>query len=172
MRTKEQFENEIYYGIQKFTSPSEAFKTIRGQWTDDNLACESNIVIMDDETFPHEIFCRAFLKYSEYKLGQITKYECDKALGKRADNITDYLLDFNFFLYSGLNGCFYTSRMEYKDDFVYMWNERQWDIYYELSQLYSFDKLVKDAQTFWKEHDFEISDMDDAQDILGWITYD
>lgn len=169
MRTKEQIENERYYGIQKFTNPSEAFETIRGRWTDENMASESNIVIMDDEAFEKVIFCRAFLKYSEYKLGQITKYECDKALGKRSNIISDYLLDFNFFLYSGLNGCFYTSRMEYKDDSVYMWNERQWDIYYELSQLYSFDKIVKDAQICWKEHDFEISDMNEAQNILWEI---
>ena len=169
MRTKEQIENERYYGIQKFTNPSEAFETIRGRWTDENMASESNIVIMDDEAVEKVIFCRAFLKYSEYKLGQITKYECDKALGKRSNIISDYLLDFNFFLYSGLNGCFYTSRMEYKDDSVYMWNERQWDIYYELSQLYSFDKIVKDAQICWKEHDFEISDMNEAQNILWEI---
>ena len=165
MRTKERFENERIFGIQKFTSPSEAFKTIKGRWTDENVEDCMNIIIMDDEAFGKVIFWRAFLKYCEYKLGKITKSECDYALCK-GTKLSDYLLDFNFFLYSSLSNCFYTSRMEIANDLVYQWNERQWDICSELKDLYSFDVIVKDAQDYWKEHKDEITNIDIAREIL------
>ena len=56
----------------------------------------------------------------------------DDLNGKKITNdskINDYLLDFNFFLYSSNNQRYYTSFMEFKDDFCYLWSERQWSIF-------------------------------------------
>ena len=165
MESIEKLRKERYFGIQKFTNPVEAFKTMKGRWTDENCEDIMNIVIMDDEAFGKVIFCRAFLKYCEYKLGEITKKQCDYDLCK-GTKLSDYLLDFNFFLYSSLSNCFYTSRMEMRDFQLYKWDESQWDICSELKDLYSFDVIVKHAMDYWKVHKDEITNIDIAYEIL------
>jgi hypothetical protein len=48
--------------------------------------------------------------------------------------------------------------MEYKDDFCYLWSERQWDIYVELYETYHFDELVSQALEFIEEHSYLIDE--------------
>ena len=36
MRTQKEFENERYYGLQKFDYPQEAFKVMEGVWGESN----------------------------------------------------------------------------------------------------------------------------------------
>ncbi|MCR4602160.1 MAG: hypothetical protein K5683_01330 [Prevotella sp.] len=80
------------------------------------------------------------------KDGKITWEECSQALDL-SEKVTDYLLDFDFFLYSKFTKCYYTCRMTMKDDLVYMWNKRQWGYYNELSELYSLELLVGKAMS-------------------------
>ena len=84
----------------------------------------------------------------------------------RADDINDHLLDFNFLLYSEKSKSFYTSRMEFKDDFVYMWSHSQWDIFEELRSLYSFDALVSEAERVFNAYYSEIVDEDVIDEII------
>jgi len=132
MRTEKEFEEERFFGIQKFSTPEEAFKVLEGKWGTD--------------AFKKAILIRAVEKYFEYKNGKITWEKCSQALDL-SENVTDYLLDFDFFLYSKFTKCYYTCRMTMKDDLVCMWNKRQWGYYNELSELYSFDLLVEKAMS-------------------------
>ena len=45
MESIEQLKKERFFGIQKFTNPVEAFKTIKGRWTDENCDDMQNIII-------------------------------------------------------------------------------------------------------------------------------
>lgn len=148
MRTKKQFLEERYFGIQKFINANEAFDVIKGEWGENNAAIgQANLVVADDESFRDVIYARAAEKYIDYKEGKITKDECNKAIGIGDSNgtISDYLLDFDFILYSKLNGFYYTCRMSFKQDLVYQWNKRQWGYYNELSELYDFKGIAEDV---------------------------
>ncbi len=87
MRTKEQFENERYYGIQKFETQEEAFKVMNGEWGAPGADVFTKLVIADDEEFPKVILKRAIMKWLEYKYKKITLKECRKSFSQ-----TDYLL--------------------------------------------------------------------------------
>ena len=146
MRTKKEFEDERYFGIQKFTEPMEAFKVMEGRWGESGMDTQTDLLILTDETFRKAILIRAIEKYAEYKNGKISWEECSKALGT-GNEVSDYLLDFDFFLYSKLTKNYYTCRMSFKDDHVTQWNDRQWEYYEELSEFYSFDMIIEKAKS-------------------------
>lgn len=147
MRTQKEFEEERYFGIQKFTDPVEAFKVMEGRWGEYGGVdgTQTDLLVATPKTFKKVILTRAIEKYAEYKDGKIAWEDCSKALGI-GDNVTDYLLDFDFFLYSEQTKSYYTCRMSFKDDFVTEWNKRQWEYYEELYELYSFDLIVEKAR--------------------------
>ena len=144
MRTEKEFEEERYFGLQRFDNPEEAFDVMCGYWGGSVDDCYKELLILTDESFPKVILKRALQKMCDYKLGRISWEDCSKALGL-SQTVSDYLLDFDFFLYSSKSGWYYTCRMSFKDDYVYMWNKRQWRYYEELSDLYSFKKIVGSA---------------------------
>ena len=144
MRSKKEQEEERYFGIQKFETPEEAFKVMEGSWGDRGTDTESSLFICTDEQFEKAIFVRAAEKYIEYKEGKITLEECNRKL-LRNDELTDYLVDFDFFLMSKKANGYFTSRMSFKDDYCNLWNERQWGYFYELLETYSFAANVEEA---------------------------
>lgn len=99
-------------------------------------------------------------------LGQVSKEKFKENLG--LDNkMSDYLLDWNFFLYSSRNQKYYTSLMEFKNNFCHHWSERQWGIYKELYQTYRFDNLIDGAFEFIEEHCYLIDEYgDDSLEII------
>ena len=174
MRTQEQFEAERYFGIQKFSDPYEAFKVMDGNWGKNAEETQSALLVTTDESFRKTIQVRAIEKYVEYKEGKITWEECSRALGI-AEKVTDYLLDFDFFLYSKDTKSYYTCRMSFKDDYVYLWNERQWGYYKELYDLYSFDLIVDKARkmvdSLYEENnnidsDYILEYLEDEEDFM------
>ena len=126
------------YGIQAFDTPEEAFGLMASHWSSRS---EEDMVILNDRQFVRTIGERIIRIVVETMLGRVSKEKCKESLGLGL-KINDYLLDFNFFLYSSNNQRYYTSFMEFKDDFCYLWSERQWSIFDELYQTYYFDKLV------------------------------
>ena len=48
--------------------------------------------------------------------------------------------------------------MEFKDDFCYLWSERQWSIFEELYQTFHFDKLIDGAFEFVETHSYLIDE--------------
>jgi len=81
---------------------------------------------------------------------------------------SDYLLDFNFFHYSEYTGRYYTSRMEYRDDGRYRWDDKQWSIYEELYVVHDFEGLVKTAKRMFEEVEYELEES--GEDAMGYIN--
>ena len=142
------------YGIQAFDTPEEAFGLMAFHWTDRSY---ERMFVLNDRQFIRMIGERIITIIVESILGRVSKEKCKESLGLSI-KVNDYLLDFNFFLYSSTNQRYYTSFMEFKDDFCYLWSERQWDIYVELYETYHFDELVSQALEFIEEHSYLIDE--------------
>ena len=57
--------------------------------------------------------------------------------------------------------------MEFKDDFCYLWSERQWSIFEELYQTYCSDKLVNYGLEFIEGHQYLIDEYgEDGLEII------
>ena len=144
MRTPQEFENERYFGLQKFDNPQDAFKVMEGAWGETNADDNRELHILTDDTFEKAVLLRAIEIRLNYLCGKITEEDNNKAFGYGIVINSD-LLDFDYFLYSHKSSCYYTSRMSFKDDQVHMWNKRQWGYYDELWNAYSFEKLIRKA---------------------------
>jgi len=168
MRTKEEFENERYFGIQKFDTFEEALAVMKGKWGIEALETQSKLLIADDDNFKDAVLLRAIERVCEARLGNLDWEKCKMDLGLSKKKITDYLLDFDFLLYSKKKNCYFTSRMSYKDDHVNEWNKRQWGYYYELSDLYSFPQIAKKSISLVDSYikQYKLNDVDDALDLI------
>ena len=144
------FSEEKIYGIQAFDRPEEAFALLSSNWSVEN---EANMAIVNGNQFVRFLGARIIKIIVNMMLGKVSKDQCYESLGL-ADKTNDYMLDWNFFLYH--NGRFYTSLMEFKDDFCYLWCDRQWDIFQELYETFNFDKLVDLGFEFVERHRYLI----------------
>lgn len=172
--------DQFHFGIQKHDNAQSAFKEMSQEWGDGQCEGFEKITILNDETFEKKIKGRALEMFVKNKYGKLDKKKMDSALGRNSDEITDGLLDFNYFLYSKKAGKFYTSIMDFKDDFVYMWSDRQWKIFHELWGLYSFNNLIREAEHAYNllipKAEKHFGQIDDdwwdiyayAMDNLGW----
>ena len=140
------------YGIQAFDTPEEAFGLMAFHWTD--RSCE-RMFILNDRQFIKIIGERIIRIVVETMLGRVSKEKCKESLGLE-NGINDYLLDWNFFLYSSVNNRYYTSFMEYKADYCHVWCDRQWELFWELHQTYRFDELIDGAFRFVEDHQYLI----------------
>lgn len=171
--------DEKFYGIQAFINAKDAWYVMTDSWGYNCDMTQNELDILNDEAFEKKILERAIIMLGDYKLGKVTEDIFKNSLRVSGGVINDYLLDFNWFLYCSKNGKFYTSRMKFKDDFVYMWSERQWLIYKELSILFGFKKIVAKAKRIFKKYEHYIDQdgedgMDDMLDELynnGIISY-
>jgi len=168
MRTKEEFENERYFGIQKFDTFEEAVAVMKGKWGIEGFETQSKLLIADDDIFKDAVLLRAIERVCEARLENLDWEKCKMDLGLSKKKNTDYLLDFDFLLYSKKKNCYFTCRMSFKDDFVYMWNDRQWGYYNELSDLYSFPQIAKKSISLVDSYikQYKLNDVDDALDMI------
>ena len=116
---------------------------------------EEGMVILNDRQFVRTIGERIIRIVVETMLGRVSKEKCKESLGLE-NAINDYLLDWNFFLYSSVNNRYYTSFMEYKADYCHVWCDRQWDLFWELHQTYRFDELIDSAFRYVEDHQYLI----------------
>lgn len=140
------------YGIQAFDTPEEAFGLMASSWSSRS---EEGMVILNDRQFVRTIGERIIRIVVETMLGRVSKEKCKESLGLE-NAINDYLLDWNFFLYSSVNNRYYTSFMEYKADYCHVWCDRQWDLFWELHQTYRFDELIDSAFRYVEDHQYLI----------------
>ena len=151
------------YGIQAFDTPEEAFGLMAFHWTD--RSCE-RMFILNDQQFIKMIGERIITIIVESILGRVSKEKCKESLGLE-NGINDYLLDWNFFLYSSVNNRYYTSFMEYKADYCHVWCDRQWELFWELHQTYRFDELIDGAFRFVEDHQYLIDEYgEDGLEII------
>ena len=140
------------YGIQAFDTPEEAFGLMAFHRTDRSY---ERMFVLNDRQFVRTIGERIIRIVVETMLGRVSKEKCKESLGLE-NAINDYLLDWNFFLYSSVNNRYYTSFMEYKADYCHVWCDRQWELFWELHQTYRFDEVIDGAFRFLEDHQYLI----------------
>ena len=151
------------YGIQAFDTPEEAFGLMAFHWTDRSY---ERMFVLNDRQFIKMIGERIIRIVVETMLGRVSKEKCKESLGLE-NAINDYLLDWNFFLYSSVNNRYYTSFMEYKLDYCHVWCDRQWELFWELHQTYRFDELIDGAFEFVEDHQYLIDEYgEDGLEII------
>ena len=151
------------YGIQAFDTPEEAFGLMAFHWTDRSY---ERMFVLNDRQFIKMIGERIITILVDAMLGRVSKEKCKESLGLE-NAINDYLLDWNFFLYSSVNNRYYTSFMEYKADYCHVWCNRQWDLFWELHQTYRFDELIDGAFRFVEDHQYLIDEYgEDSLEII------
>ena len=151
------------YGIQAFDTPEEAFGLMASSWSSRS---EEDMVILNDRQFVRTIGERIIRIVVETMLGRVSKEKCKESLGLE-NAINDYLLDWNFFLYSSVNNRYYTSFMEYKADYCHVWCDRQWELFWELHQTYRFDEVIDGAFRFLEDHQYLIDEYgEDGLEII------
>ena len=151
------------YGIQAFDTPEEAFGLMSSSWSSRS---EEGMVILNDRQFIKMIGERIITILVDAMLGRVSKEKCKESLGLE-NGINDYLLDWNFFLYSSVNNRYYTSFMEYKADYCHVWCDRQWELFWELHQTYRFDELIDGAFRFVEDHQYLIDEYgEDSLEII------
>ena len=151
------------YGIQAFDTPEEAFGLMASSWSSRS---EEGMVILNDRQFIKMIGERIITILVDAMLGRVSKEKCKESLGLE-NGINDYLLDWNFFLYSSVNNRYYTSFMEYKADYCHVWCDRQWDLFWELHQTYRFDELIDSAFRYVEDHQYLIDEYgEDGLEII------
>lgn len=151
------------YGIQAFDTPEEAFGLMAFHWTDRSY---ERMFVLNDRQFIRMIGERIIRIVVETMLGRVSKEKCKESLGLE-NGINDYLLDWNFFLYSSVNNRYYTSFMEYKADYCHAWCDRQWELFWELHETYRFDELIDGAFRFVEDHQYLIDEYgEDGLEII------
>lgn len=133
--------SEYTFGIQKFKRAEKAFENMNDDWGERNTDGFAHLVV-GEEAFIKQIYFRVVERYYEYKTDKKNRETFEVSMGwdKR---VSDYLLTFNFFFYSKRNKCYYTSMMEFGDDFMSVLSDRQWEIFFEIFDRYRLKYFTK-----------------------------
>lgn len=160
--------DETYFGLQSYSDPSEAWYVMSANWGGDSVPKEEKeIAILDDELFPLMIKQRATVIAAMYLIGEIDKPTHDDALN--VSQFTSYLLlDFNFFYYSSFGRRFYT----YREGKTYIWSDRQWQIFKELSAIHDFKGICKEAIKTAKDLKKKFGDKLTEEIIVKFVNSD
>ena len=160
------------YGIHRFRNIAGAFKALEGFYGEAFEGSEEMSILCDYE-FQRIIFGRFCRMFMLKKMGEDTidyrpieetiKYTVPT--NENGGKITDYFTDFNYFLMSNRNGCFYTSLMTYKEDGATLFDEEQWDVAFDLIDTYDIVFLFEQAKRIIETHS-EIEDFDDLNNYL------
>lgn len=166
------YKDEHTFGIQKFRSSKEAFDVMDEDWGERNPYGFSHLVV-GKESFLQQVYNRIADRYYEYKTGKVDEEKFKRSMGWDK-YVSDYLLSFNFFFYSTENRCYYTSMMEFGDDFNSVLSKRQWKIYFEIFDTYRLSALCKEVVDMLDREvkaDYGEEPLDDGFFDLSWNCF-
>ena len=145
------------FGLHRFRTASNAFKALEGGYGEgfEGLSQEQMYILTDYEfqRVVFERFCfvalskktgEPIINYSWLDTDEI--YNFAMPTEENGMSYNNYFTDFNYFLASSWNGCFYTCFMTFKDDGVADFNEENWDIASELIETYNLRYLWEQAK--------------------------
>jgi len=145
------------FGIQSYKDPINAFKAIGNLFGVCNDHGYENISI-GIEAFLEKISERAMIRYADYRQDKITREEWEQTfIDRNTNSFNDYLLSFNFFIYDYRTKTYYTSLMEFGDDYMNQLNGRQWDIYEEILENFDLHNFGSVIEGFIKDYEFKCS---------------
>lgn len=149
--------DEGRFGLQSYYEPLNAFKAIGDLFGVCNDHGFENISIGID-AFLDKIWERAIIRYADYRQNKITREEWDQTfIDRNTDSFNDYILSFNFFIYDYRTKTYYTSLMEFGDDYMNQLNGRQWDIYEEILENFDLHNFGSIIEGFIKDYEFKCS---------------
>lgn len=150
MKTKKsnqkQIKKEDIFGLKSYTDGAEAWKFI----TSELIPLDMGFSYLNDKSFVKIIAYRIIKLWLNYKKGIITEKQFMSCIciGK----VTDYLVAFNFCLYSEKADKWYSYIYECDGESITTRTQEHRDIFKELYMLYSFDKLVAKVISFTMEY--------------------
>lgn len=164
------------FGLHRFKLALNAFKALEnGYGTQFEGLNQEEMYILTDYDFQRVVFERfcyvalakktgePIINYSWRDVDDTYKYAMPTEENEGVYN--DYFTDFNYFLASNWNQCFYTSFMTFKDDGVTEFNEENWDVAEELIEIYDLKFLWEQAKRIVETND-EIECFDSLNNYL------
>lgn len=134
--------DEYTFGIQKFDNAKDAFDVMDNEWGEMWGHKGFTEIRIGNNAFLDQVYYRVVELFERWLEGEYSEEKFLACLGFNDEYTTDELLNFNFFLYNEENDCYYTSMMEFGDDYNSVLSDRQWKIFYEIYYNYHLNDYV------------------------------
>lgn len=140
--------SESIYGLKSYTDGREMWKVMTSKWSD----TDEDFGIHNDSRFERALGARVLGRMLEYENGEISEEVLHGSLNLGC--ISDYLLGFNFFLYSEKANKWYSSIVFYNNHAIEAdeCTEEHFQICDELFELYNIGAITIKAMAFFKKN--------------------
>ena len=141
--------SENIYGLKSYTDGREMWKVMTSKWSDEEV---NQAQILNDSRFEKTLAIRILEKMLEYENGEISEEFLNKCLN--IGSSSDYLVGFNFFLYSEKAKKWYSSIVFYNNHALeaHECTEEHFKICEELFELYNIEAITFKAMTFFNQN--------------------
>lgn len=151
MGTNQELTNssENIYGLKSYTDGREMWKVMTSKWSDEEV---NQAQILNDSRFEKTLAIRVIQRMLEHKNGEISEELLNKSLNLGCSS--DYLVGFNFFLYSEKAKKWYSSIVFYNNHALeaHECTEEHFQICEELFKLYNIGAITLKATIFFKQN--------------------
>lgn len=134
-------------GINKWTNAHDAFNAIEGHHGIENGDGQKDYIEICTENYFKEKIVERLYELFDACGGDTTKFKNPQL--RNAVNfdgeggLSDYLIDFDFFFYSKRYRTYYTCIMSVKDDNMHLFDDYQWDVFFELINRFDLRGLTE-----------------------------
>ena len=141
--------SENIYGLKSYTDGREMWKVMTSKWSDEEV---NQAKILNDSRFEKTLAIRILEKMLEYENGEISEEFLNKCLN--IGSSSDYLVGFNFFLYSEKAKKWYSSIVFYNNHALeaHECTEEHFKVCEELFKLYNIGAITLKATIFFKQN--------------------
>ena len=141
--------SENIYGLKSYTDGREMWKVMTSKWSDEEV---NQAQILNDSRFEKTLAIRVIQRMLEHENGEISEELLNKSLNLGCSS--DYLVGFNFFLYSEKAKKWYSSIVFYNNHALegHECTEEHFQICEELFKLYNIGAITLKATIFFKQN--------------------
>jgi hypothetical protein len=141
--------SENIYGLKSYTDGREMWKVMTSKWSGEEV---NDAQILNDSRFEKTLAIRVIQRMLEHENGEISEELLNKSLNLGCSS--DYLVGFNFFLYSEKAKKWYSSIVFYNNHALegHECTEEHFQICEELFKLYNIGAITLKATIFFKQN--------------------
>lgn len=141
--------SENIYGLKSYTDGREMWKVMTSKWSGEEV---NDAQILNDSRFEKILAIRVIQRMLEHENGEISEELLNKSLNLGCSS--DYLVGFNFFLYSEKAKKWYSSIVFYNNHALegHECTEEHFQICEELFKLYNIGAITLKATIFFKQN--------------------
>jgi hypothetical protein len=141
--------SENIYGLKSYTDGREMWKVMTSKWSGEEV---NDAQILNDSRFEKTLAIRVIQRMLEHENGEISEELLNKSLNLGCSS--DYLVGFNFFLYSEKAKKWYSSIVFYNNHALegYECTEEHFQICEELFKLYNIGAITLKVTIFFKQN--------------------